>query len=63
MGVTALHIALLSAVALVYFELVYLSFLPNGLANYRAFNVQVFILGVQDIFVSYMLWFIMDDSN
>jgi hypothetical protein len=65
MGTTCLHILVLSALALNYFEVVILWLLPNYylLVDYRAFTVQYFILGVQDIFVSFMLWFMMDSSN
>ena len=63
MGTTALHILLLSALAINYFVTARLNFMPTGLAFNRAYIVELFLLGVQDIFVSYMLWFIMDKNN
>jgi hypothetical protein len=64
MGMTVLHIVVLSALALNYLEIVFLNFVPNGdLVFIRAVTVEQFIIGVQDIFVSYLLWFMMDSSS
>ena len=60
-----LHILALTALTLNYFEIVFLNIFATGayLKAQRAYTVQYFILGVQDIFVSYMLWFLMDKAN
>jgi hypothetical protein len=64
MGTTGLHILVLSAIALNYFESAYLQeFNQNYLVFYKSSTFQLFILGVQDIFVSFMLWFMMDGRN
>jgi hypothetical protein len=64
MGTTGLNILVLSALALNYFEMVFLEYYPNDdLQYFRAFTLQYFILGVNDIFLSYMIWFMMDGGN
>ena len=58
-----LHILALTALTLNYFEVVVIDFTPTNLEFSRAYTVEFFIIGVQDIFVSYMLWFLMDKKN
>lgn len=64
MGTTTLHILTLMALSLNYFEILILQFSTRQRLMYdRAYTLQFFILGVQDIFVCFMLWFMMDNSN
>ena len=59
-----MHILALTALTLNYFEIVVIAATDTGdLEYFRAYTVQFFILGVEDIFVSYMLWFLMDKNN
>ena len=61
-----LHILTLTALAINYFEVVFITVFDYDsydLKFDRAFTMQFFILGVLDIFVSYMLWFLMDEND
>ena len=63
MGTTALHISILLTLTLSIFETTYLQFFSVSTVLSRAYTVQFFSFGVQDIFVSFMLWFMMDEGN
>ena len=64
MGTTLLHICVITALTAIYFLNVYLELSQAvGLVYYRQGTVLFLILGVQDTFVSYMLWFMMDGGN
>ena len=59
---TTLHILILVALTVNYIEFIYLdnSDREVSLVYERAYTTQFFILGVQDTFVSYMFWFLLD---
>ena len=61
---TSLHILALVALSLNYFEIVFM-YTINGsyLLLNRAYTVQYFILGASDIFICFMLWFMMDSND
>ena len=62
---TTLHILVLFALTLNYIKFIYLdkNTQEQTLVYERAFTMQFFILGVQDTFVSYMLWFLLDNQQ
>lgn len=59
-----MHILLLLGLSITYLLLVLFHFFMVDAVSYlRVCTVQYFILGIQDIFVSFMMWFVTDDEN
>ena len=59
-----MHILLLLGLSTTYILLVLFHFFVVDAVSYlRVCTVQYFILGVQDIFVSFMMWFVTDDED
>ena len=63
-GCTSLHILILLTLTINYFANSFIAiFDPNSLISLRLNTVLRLFLGAQDIFVSFMLWFMMDTGN